>query len=44
MKEYRPAMLLVSHDMEVVAALADEIAVMKDGRILEQGRKIKNTA
>lgn len=41
MKEYKPAMLLVSHDMEVVAALADEIAVMKDGRILEQGTKAK---
>ena len=39
MKEYKPAMLLVSHDMEVVSALADDIAVMKDGRILEHGTK-----
>lgn len=37
MEEYRPAMLLVSHDMEVLNALADDIAVIKDGKILEQG-------
>lgn len=41
MKEYKPALLLVSHDIEVIAALADDIAVMKDGRILEQGTKVK---
>ena len=41
MKEYKPAMLLVSHDMEVVASFADEIAVMKDGRILEHRAKTK---
>ena len=40
-KEYKPAMLLVSHDMEIVSALADDIAVMKDGHILEQGTKAK---
>ena len=40
-KEYKPAMLLVSHDMETVAALADDIAVMKDGHILEYGIKTK---
>ena len=39
MKEYKPAMLLVSHDLEVMRALADDIAVMKDGRILEYGTK-----
>ncbi len=38
-KEYRPAMLLVSHDLGIISALADDIAVMKDGRILEYGTK-----
>lgn len=37
MREYRPAMLLVSHDIDVMAALADDVAVMKDGRIVERG-------
>lgn len=37
MREYRPAMLLVSHDMEVVSALAQEVIVMKDGQVVEQG-------
>jgi ABC-type dipeptide/oligopeptide/nickel transport system ATPase component len=41
MREYKPAMLLVSHDMGVVEALADDIVVMKDGCILEQGAKTK---
>jgi len=31
------ALLIVSHDLAVVAALADRIAVMHDGQILEQG-------
>jgi peptide/nickel transport system ATP-binding protein len=31
------ALLIVSHDLGVVAALADRIAVMHDGRILETG-------
>lgn len=30
-------MLLVTHDMGVVARLADDVAVMDDGRIVEQG-------
>lgn len=37
MGEYRPAMLLVSHDVDVLSKLADHIAVMKDGRVVEQG-------
>ena len=31
------AMLLVEHDMDVVFAVADEITVMVDGRVLETG-------
>lgn len=37
-KKYRPAMLLVSHDLQVINTLADDIAVMKDGKIIEQGK------
>ncbi len=35
--KYTIAYMFISHDLRVVRALADEIAVMKDGRIIEQG-------
>jgi len=38
MGEYRPAMLFVSHDMRILSLFSDDIAVMKDGRVIEIGR------
>jgi microcin C transport system ATP-binding protein len=32
------AYLFISHDLKVVRALADELIVMKDGKVVEQGR------
>ncbi|HWV50616.1 MAG TPA: ATP-binding cassette domain-containing protein, partial [Microbacterium sp.] len=31
-------MLFVSHDLDVVAAVADDVLVMKDGAVVERGR------
>ncbi|HAU5638759.1 nickel import ATP-binding protein NikD [Citrobacter amalonaticus] len=37
MQSRAPGMLLVTHDMGVVARLADDVAVMDNGNIVEQG-------
>ncbi|MBP3978703.1 ABC transporter ATP-binding protein [Microbacterium sp. BLY] len=36
-EERRLTMLFVSHDLDVVGAVADDVLVMQDGRIVEQG-------
>jgi len=36
-REDGAALILVSHDLAVVAGIADQVAVMKDGRIVETG-------
>lgn len=37
MQQRAPGMLLVTHDMGVVARLADDVAVMENGKIVERG-------
>jgi microcin C transport system ATP-binding protein len=34
---HRLAYLFISHDLKVVRALSDELIVMRDGRVVEQG-------
>ena len=34
-KEFRPSMILITHDMGIVARMADEVAVMYAGNIVE---------
>tara|TARA_Y100001960_G_C14774455_1_gene882156 strand:+ start:1704 stop:3341 length:1638 start_codon:yes stop_codon:yes gene_type:complete len=36
-KRYNLAYIFISHDLKVVRALADEIIVMRDGKVVEQG-------
>jgi peptide/nickel transport system ATP-binding protein len=36
-EEMNMALILISHDMGVIAGLADDVAVMSQGRIIEQG-------
>jgi microcin C transport system ATP-binding protein len=36
-KKHRLAYLFISHDLRVVRALADEVVVLKDGKVVEQG-------
>jgi oligopeptide/dipeptide ABC transporter ATP-binding protein len=37
MRETRAAMVLITHDMGVIARLAERVCVMKDGRYVEEG-------
>jgi len=34
---HRLAYMFISHDLRVVRALADEVVVLKDGKVVEQG-------
>ena len=36
-RRHRLAYLFISHDLKVIRALADEIVVMRDGRVVEHG-------
>lgn len=38
MRDYTPAMLLVSHDMRVLSLMSDDMAIMKDGKVIEAGK------
>ena len=38
-KEYNMAMMFISHDLAVIAQVADRMIVMKDGLIVEEGSK-----
>ncbi|MCG8183268.1 ABC transporter ATP-binding protein [Tenacibaculum piscium] len=36
-QEYQMAIIFISHDLELVAEIADSVAVMRQGKIVEQG-------
>jgi peptide/nickel transport system ATP-binding protein len=38
-EQYRLAMLFISHDLAVVGEVADRVAVMRNGLLLEEGRR-----
>ena len=38
-KDFNTAMIIVTHNMGVAAHISDNIAVMKDGKLIEYGRK-----
>ncbi|MDX1891303.1 ABC transporter ATP-binding protein [Mycolicibacterium sp. 050158] len=38
MKDRGTGLILISHDLAVVSRLADRVAVMRDGQVVEQGR------
>ena len=37
-ERHKLAYMFISHDLRVVRALADEVIVLKDGKVVEQGR------
>ncbi len=37
-KEFGMALLLITHDLNMVKSIADQVHIMKDGRIVEQGK------
>ncbi len=40
-REKGMALVLISHDLAVVATLADRIAILRDGRVVEQGTAVQ---
>jgi len=36
-ERHKLAYMFISHDLRVVRALADEVIVLKDGKVMEQG-------